>query len=104
VMALSVWLPNTAVILLGLGLLGVSMGYITPAMTTGVLTSSPAETSGIASGILNAARQVGASIGVALMGTLVQIHHESGMIFSFVLVVILSATLVAVARRVIPAS
>src|SRR4029434_2859984 len=46
VMALSVWVPNTSVILLGLGLLGVSMGFITPAMTTGVLTSSPAETSG----------------------------------------------------------
>src|SRR5262249_20503113 len=74
-MVLSVWMPTTSVILIGLALLGASAGYITPAMTTGVLVSSPRETAGLASGILNAGRQVGGSIGVALMGTLVQTHQ-----------------------------
>lgn len=40
---------------------------------------------GLASEILNAGRQVGGLIGVALMGALVQMHHERGMIVSFVM-------------------
>ena len=83
IMALSVWLTGASVVEVGLGLLGISLGYITPAMTTGVLASSPAETSGTASGILNAGRQVGASLGVALMGTLVQTLGDRGLVLSF---------------------
>jgi DHA2 family methylenomycin A resistance protein-like MFS transporter len=86
VMALSLWTSGSAPILVGLGLLGIAMGYIMPAMTTGVLTSSPAEMSGRASGILNAGRQVGGSLGVAMMGTLVQMQHGRGMLLSFALV------------------
>jgi DHA2 family methylenomycin A resistance protein-like MFS transporter len=54
-------------------------------MTAGVLTSSPAEMSGLASGILNSARQVGGAVGVALMGTLVQRSHQQGLLASFAL-------------------
>jgi DHA2 family methylenomycin A resistance protein-like MFS transporter len=72
-------------ILLGLGLLGVGMGCIMPAMTAGVLTSSPAKMSGLASGILNSARQVGGAVGVALMGTLVQRGQQQGLLGSFAL-------------------
>jgi DHA2 family methylenomycin A resistance protein-like MFS transporter len=56
----------------GLGLLGISMGAIVPAMTAGVLISSAPENSGLASGVLNSARQVGGTIGVALLGTIMQ--------------------------------
>ena len=56
----------------GLGILGISMGSIMPAMTAGVLTSSPPENSGLASGLLNSTRQVGGTIGVALLGTIMQ--------------------------------
>jgi MFS transporter, DHA2 family, methylenomycin A resistance protein len=56
----------------GLGILGISMGTIMPAMTAGVLVSSVPETSGLASGVLNSARQVGGTIGVALLGTIMQ--------------------------------
>ena len=48
------------------------MGSIMPAMTAGVLTSSPPENSGLASGVLNSTRQVGGTIGVALLGTIMQ--------------------------------
>jgi DHA2 family methylenomycin A resistance protein-like MFS transporter len=48
------------------------MGSIMPAMTAGVLTSSDPKHSGLASGLLNAARQVGGTIGVALLGTIMQ--------------------------------
>jgi DHA2 family methylenomycin A resistance protein-like MFS transporter len=101
IMALSALIPNAGLVVVGLALLGGSMGYITPAMTTGVLTTSPSVMSGVASGILNAARQVGASIGVALMGTFVQIHHAGGMVLSFALIIVLYAALAVVARQAI---
>jgi len=103
VMALSVWLPGYAVVELGLGLFGVSMGYITPAMTAGVLASSPAETSGVASGILNAGRQVGASLGVALMGTLVQTSGDGGRLTCFAIIFAAGASISVLALRLIPA-
>jgi DHA2 family methylenomycin A resistance protein-like MFS transporter len=56
----------------GLGVLGISMGAIMPAMTAGVLISSAPENAGLASGVLNSARQVGGTIGVALLGTILQ--------------------------------
>jgi DHA2 family methylenomycin A resistance protein-like MFS transporter len=101
-MAVSVWIPATAIILAGFGLLGVSLGFITPAMTTGVLTASPPSMAGLASGVLNAGRQVGGAIGVALMGTLVQMHHERGMVLSFMLALALSGVTAAAAQRAIP--
>jgi DHA2 family methylenomycin A resistance protein-like MFS transporter len=48
------------------------MGLIMPAMTAGVLISSPQENSGLASGALNSVRQMGGTVGVALLGTLLQ--------------------------------
>ena len=102
-MALSVWVSWIAVTLLGFGLLGVALGYVTPAMTTGVLTTSPPAMSGLASGILNAGRQVGGAIGVALMGTLVQMHHDVGMVVSFAVALALFALVAWWASRSIPA-
>lgn len=69
--------------LLGLGIMGVGMGFMMPAMTAGVLMSSPTHMSGLASGILNSARQTGGVLGVALMGTLVQRQQELGLLISF---------------------
>ena len=91
-----------AVAEIGLALLGVALGFITPAMTTGVLASSPAETAGVASGILNSGRQVGASIGVALMGTLVQTLGDRGLIASFAIMLLLFLAMIAVSARTIP--
>jgi DHA2 family methylenomycin A resistance protein-like MFS transporter len=102
VLALSVIVPATGVILAGLLLLGISLGYVTPAMTTGVLAASPANMSGLASGILNAGRQVGGAVGVALMGTLVGLHGDRGMIVSFAVAFVLFAVITGVARRAIP--
>ena len=101
-MVLSVPYPATAIILIGLGLLGVTLGFVTPAMTTGVLTTSPAAMSGLASGILNAGRQVGGAIGVALMGTLVQMHQGRGMMVSFSVALVLFGVIAVGAQRAIP--
>jgi DHA2 family methylenomycin A resistance protein-like MFS transporter len=50
---------------------GVGMAFTMPAATSAVVDAAPAERAGIASGVINAARQVGAVIGVALLGSLV---------------------------------
>jgi DHA2 family methylenomycin A resistance protein-like MFS transporter len=88
-LALAPVTPGYWAVLFGLGLLGIGMGCTMPAMTAGVLTASSAETSGLASGILNSARQVGGAIGVALLGTLAQAHH--GYLWSFLLTVVVFA-------------
>ena len=99
---MSVLAPATIFILLGLLLIGVSLGYVTPAMTTGVLAASPASMSGLASGILNAGRQVGGAVGVALMGTLVEMHATSGMVVAFAIALLLFAIVGVAAHRAIP--
>ncbi len=50
---------------------GLGMSLVMPAATAAVMEAAPAERGGVASGTLNAARQVGGVIGVALLGTLV---------------------------------
>ena len=104
VLVVSVVVSETLIILLGLLLLGIALGYVTPAMTTGVLAASPASMSGLASGILNAGRQVGGAVGVALMGTLVELHAGGGMIVSFTIALVLFAVVGIAARRMIPSS
>jgi len=64
--------PSLWLIAIGLGILGAAMGSIMPAMTAGVLISSDPKNSGLASGLLNSARQVGGTVGVALLGTIMQ--------------------------------
>ncbi len=50
---------------------GLGMSLVMPAATAAVMEAAPSERGGLASGTLNAARQVGGAIGVALLGTLV---------------------------------
>lgn len=88
--------------LTGLGLMGVAMGCIMPAMTAGVLSSAPASMSGSASGILNSSRQVGGTLGVALMGTLVAVDQSDGMTCSFVLTGLMFLAMAGVTRYFIP--
>jgi MFS transporter, DHA2 family, methylenomycin A resistance protein len=49
---------------------GAGMAFTMPAATAATIESAPADHAGIASGVLNAARQAGGAIGVALLGTL----------------------------------
>ncbi|MGH3840664.1 MAG: MFS transporter [Pseudonocardiaceae bacterium] len=50
---------------------GFGMSFIMPAATTAVVEAAPADRAGLASGAINAARQIGGVIGVALLGALV---------------------------------
>jgi DHA2 family methylenomycin A resistance protein-like MFS transporter len=49
---------------------GFGMSFTMPAATTTVVEAAPADRAGIASGAINTGRQVGSTIGVALLGTL----------------------------------
>jgi len=87
-LGLALWGFGYRAILLGLGALGIGMGFIIPAMKVGVLTSSPIAVSSLPSGILNSARQKGGALGAALMGALVQTHQERGMLWSCVVTMV----------------
>lgn len=69
-----VWLSmasvSTPYILLALPLLliGAGMSTTMPAMTVAVIEAAPRERAGLAAGILNASRQAGGALGVAILG------------------------------------
>jgi DHA2 family methylenomycin A resistance protein-like MFS transporter len=87
----------------GLGILGISMGTIMPAMTAGVLVSSAPENSGLASGALNSTRQIGGTIGVALLGTIMQTLSPSwGLALALGLTAMLLLVAVDLSRRMLP--
>jgi MFS transporter, DHA2 family, methylenomycin A resistance protein len=50
---------------------GFGISFTMPAMTAAVIASAPGARSGIASAALNASRQVGGVLGVAMLGALV---------------------------------
>ncbi len=64
---------NTSYLVLVVPLIaaGFGMAFTMPAATAAIIEAAPAERAGIASGVLNAARQAGGAIGVALLGTLI---------------------------------
>ncbi|WP_051111656.1 MFS transporter [Sciscionella marina] len=73
------WLAATAhapypALLPGMVLLGFGVSFTMPAATATAIGSVPAERAGLASGALNASRQFGSAIGVAVLGSL----SESG--------------------------
>ena len=60
---------------------GLGTSFTMPAATAAVMEAVPTERAGLASGTLNAARQVGGVLGVALLGTVVarQQHFVAGL-------------------------
>jgi MFS transporter, DHA2 family, methylenomycin A resistance protein len=54
----------------GLVAAGIGIAFTMPAATAATIEAAPAQHAGIASGVLNAARQAGGAVGVALLGTL----------------------------------
>jgi MFS transporter, DHA2 family, methylenomycin A resistance protein len=56
---------------IGMGLMGVWSGLTLPPTVSLAVTNTPAEFSGTGSGVLNAGRQIGAVLGVSVLGTLI---------------------------------
>lgn len=59
------------VLALGLLLSGFGVAFALPAVVTAIVNAAPPGTAGAVGGLLNAVRQVGATLGVAVMGALV---------------------------------
>ena len=58
---------------------GFGMSFTMPAATTAVVETAPGSLAGIASGVINAGRQVGGVIGVALLGSLATAGGAGGL-------------------------
>jgi DHA2 family methylenomycin A resistance protein-like MFS transporter len=61
------------VLAIGLVCTGFGVSFALPALVTTVITTAPEGTAGAASGLLNAIRQIGATLGVAVMGPFVTV-------------------------------
>ncbi len=73
--------PDTSFISTAIQLLGMGVGF---ALTAGTLSNvavavAPAEHAGIASGLLNAGRMLGATLGVAIVGTMLGERHGASI-------------------------
>jgi len=83
-------------------ILGAGLGLLVPPLTSALLGSVDKQSSGLASGVLNAARQTGSVIGVALMGSLLAADVGRGAWISFALatgLLIVATTVVLFALR-----
>jgi MFS transporter, DHA2 family, methylenomycin A resistance protein len=64
------------VLALPLPAIGLAASLITPAATTTLMSAVDTRRAGIAAGVLNAARQTGAALGVAFAGILISMSHS----------------------------
>ncbi|MEW1864214.1 MFS transporter [Streptomyces sp. NPDC088194] len=65
------------VLAVGLFAAGCGVSLALPALTTAVITLAPAGSAGAAGGLLNAVRQLGATFGVAVLGSFVAVHPSA---------------------------
>jgi MFS transporter, DHA2 family, methylenomycin A resistance protein len=72
VFALSLAAPTTPFVVTAVGFLlcGAGFGLLVPGVTHVAMRDVPPEMSGAASGVVNASRQIGTSVGLAVLGTL----------------------------------
>ncbi|MBT2229019.1 MFS transporter [Nonomuraea sp. NEAU-A123] len=80
--------------------MGFGLSYVLPALMAGVVTSAPPGTAGTAGGVLNASRQVGATLGVAVLGGL---SHPLPVAATLTALTCACYGLAARARRTVPA-
>jgi len=101
----STFFPALWLIAAGLAILGAAMGSITPAMTAGVLISSDPKNAGLASGLLNSSRQVGGTVGVALLGTIMQsFSMGTGFAWATGLTTVVLLVAAYISRQLLPRS
>ncbi|EDX0373526.1 MFS transporter [Salmonella enterica] len=74
--------PDTPYFIIGitLAILGIGMGLSVPGTATMVMLSVPLERAGIASATMNALRQIGMSIGIAILGSIMSINAINKMV------------------------
>jgi EmrB/QacA subfamily drug resistance transporter len=72
---------GTPYLLYGLALLAISVGagLSVPALSTGIITALPPARAGMGSGLNSAAREIGAALGVAVVGTVLASHFANAL-------------------------
>jgi EmrB/QacA subfamily drug resistance transporter len=75
---------DTSLILLMLpyALFGIGLGMVNPAITNSAVAGMPLSQAGVAAAIASTSRQIGAALGVAIGGTIVNVSRAKGMDFS----------------------
>lgn len=91
---LQVWVDVTtsyALTLIGLLLIGFGMSFTIPSLMAAVISSVPKEQTGAASGALNSSRQLGATLGVAILGSILNGNESfiAGMHMSLVVTTVI---------------
>ena len=69
-------------LLFAYGLFGVALGMINPAISNSAVAGMPLAQAGVAAAIASTGRQVGASLGVAIAGSVVSAGHLNGATFT----------------------
>src|SRR5581483_8380550 len=87
------------VLALGVGVADIGAGVISPAMTAALVDAAGPENANVAGSVLNANRQIGSLVGIAVMGVLLQAipdwDHSAAVSFVVISVVYLCAGLCA---------
>jgi MFS transporter, DHA2 family, methylenomycin A resistance protein len=91
---LQVWVDvNTsyALTLVGLMLIGFGVSFTIPSLMAAVISSAPKEQTGAASGALNSSRQLGATLGVAILGSILSGSKSfmAGMHISLIVITVI---------------
>jgi DHA2 family methylenomycin A resistance protein-like MFS transporter len=89
-------------LIVGLVCTGFGVSFALPALATTVVTAAPEGTAGAAGGLLNAVRQIGATLGVAVMGAFVTVRQTDGHDMAYALAisaVVCAAAGLVIARR-----
>lgn len=68
-----------SLVLVALALFGFTMGFTIPACANTILASAPDEQGGAASGLTDATLQVGGSLGIAVMGSVLATSYRDGL-------------------------
>lgn len=85
--------PHRWETLVAMLLSGSGIALAIPSITSATLHSTPVEKAGIASGLLNSARQVGGIIGVAIFGNLINVSKSTEFIGGFRIVLVIACIL-----------
>jgi EmrB/QacA subfamily drug resistance transporter len=83
-----------------LAMLGIGFGFMLPALTIAVFSSTPAARTGLASSLASTSRQVGVTLGIALLGDLVIQLFASNIVSQLVQRGVPSAASAAIASTV----
>lgn len=80
--AIQAFSSSVVLSVVALGLLGFGVSFAIPSLLVGVVGSAPPELAGIAGGALNASRQTGSALGIAILGTVLNMSEMAALLMA----------------------